>query len=162
MVAKLNKPALKRAAPKSKAPPDAKPEVSENARAASYGLRGTSTPGVWCNSHGDYTDSSGVLLNFKALTTRHHEYETRVLGKAAETPAEVMKLVAMDRALPLGLRLDAAKAAAPYYDRRKPQAIDGGEDPNNPKEGLPIKMQNLRGLSSEELLNLSKLLEKAT
>jgi hypothetical protein len=154
--------ATKTTATKRAAPQRENSDIPTNAAALARGLRPTDAFGVWRNSYGDLTDEGGVLLSFKALSTRHLENETRVLGKAAETPAEVMKMVAMDRLMPLALRLDAAKAAAPYYDRKKPQAIDGGEDPDNPKEGLPIKMQNLRGLSADELASLSALLEKAT
>lgn len=115
---------------------------------------------MYRNRVGTLVDRFGVMLSFAALNARHVEHETQVLGKEAETPAEVLKLAALDRTLPLSTRVDAAKHAAPYYDRKKPVAVDGGEDPETGKP-QPILVKNLRGLSDSELLKLEELVKKA-
>ncbi len=122
----------------------------------------TLPPQVKINADGNAVDENGVLLSFKALRDKHVAHEVTVLGKEAETPAEVLKLAALDRRLPLNMRIDAAKNAAPYYDRKKPVAIDGGADPTKPDgPGLPIGVKNLKGLDDAELTALEALLGKA-
>jgi hypothetical protein len=152
----LKTPARKRPAPRAEAEPLKPP--------ADTLLRKTDVPGVFRNSAGDLVDSCGVLLGFANLKQRTVEAETLVLGKAAETPAEVLKFAALNPAFPLSFRLEAAKAAAPYYDRRKPFAVDGGEDPANPAgPGLPFaNLADLKGLSDKELAQLHALLSKAS
>lgn len=127
-------------------------------------LRRTEWPGVFVNPSGDHVDARGVLLAFTALRAAAAANETEVLGKPAETPAEVLKYAALNLKLPLLVRLEAAKAAAPYYDRKKPTSIDAGADPDNPAgPGLPLgNLADLRGLDAKELAALYALLKKAS
>lgn len=87
----------------------------------------------------------------------YREQEVALIGKVAETPAEVLLSVALDRSKPLPLRMAAAKDAAPYYDRRQPMALDGGLG----KDGEPLPLFDPSRLSTEELTALSALLSKA-
>ena len=126
------------------------------------GLAPGAIPGVYHNARGEATDAFGVLLSFKDLHLKHVAHEVAIIGKEAETPAEVLKVAALDRRLPLSTRVDAAKAAAPYYDRKKPVSVDGGADPDNPEgPGLPLALKHLSGLDDTELAQLESLLTRA-
>jgi hypothetical protein len=123
-----------------------------------YGLRKTTTPGVYMNTAGVLVDANGVMLDFKTVQERDQERFERVIGEKVDTPAKLLKAVSLDPTMPLAVRIDAAKSAAPYTDRKKPIGIDGGED------GKPValmSMRDLRGLSSEELLVMRQLVLKA-
>lgn len=123
-------------------------------------LTPTERAGVWRNAAGLDVDANGAGLDVQALSEQLElSEEERVLGRRAQTPAEVMKYAALNRKLPLGLRLTAAKDAAPYYDRKQPQALDGGVDPTGTPQ--PIRLENLAGLSTEELTQLRALLAKS-
>ncbi len=124
-------------------------------------LAPTHIPGVFLNAHGLNVDEYGILIAFRDLQLKHSSHEVSILGKAVETPAEVLQLAALDRNLPLSTRLSAAKDAAPYFNRKKPVAIDGGEDAETGK-AKPITVKNLRGLDDAELSALETLLGKAT
>lgn len=125
-------------------------------------LRPTETPGVFESEMGVRCDHRGVALAILGIRARSEDQEREVLGKLAETPAEVLKVAALDRSLALPFRVDAAAKAAPYFDRKMPQAVDGGADPNNPSgPGLPINISDLKGLSTAELAQLKALLLKA-
>lgn len=154
--AKTAPPRKTAAAPKKRAARHPAPEDTPR-------LRTTDAPGVYLNAAGDAVNEHGVLLAFQSLRDAHDATVAEVLGAPAKTPAEVLKWAALDFRLPLGLRLDAAKAAAPYYDRKKPTSIDGGEDPAAPGgPGLPLgNLADLRGLSTKELATLYDLLAKA-
>jgi hypothetical protein len=128
-------------------------------------LTRTDSPEVFRNAAGDLVDRHGVLLGFGQLKSLTSAAEVAVLGKAAETPAEVLKFAALNPAYPLAFRIEAAKAAAPYYDRKRPVAVDGGEDPDNPSGlGVPLGglLADLKGLSAADLGALHALLSKAS
>jgi len=80
----------------------------------------------------------------------------RELARTGESPLEVMLAVMRDPSEKIGLRLDAAKAAAPYLHRKMPIAVDGAE-PNQP---LLFDTQALVGLSAQEKITLLALFEK--
>lgn len=144
----------------------AKKSVTRKAQArideAKSKLKPTGTPGVFENEVGVLCDHRGVALAILGLTNHNENRERAVLGKLAETPAEVLKVAAMDREMPMAFRVEAAAKAAPYFDRKMPQAVDGGADPTNPGgPGLPINISDLKGLSTAELAQLKALLTKA-
>lgn len=87
-------------------------------------LAATDRPGVYLNSNGAFVDSNGVLLSLAALGDAEAALDEAILGKKVETPAELMKRIALDPRLPLTMRLDAAKGAAPYYDKKTPIATE--------------------------------------
>jgi hypothetical protein len=165
-------PAAKKTPPRKTAPArgGAKPRVKDPTPPPdAYGpldplLRRTDVDGVFRNTAGDLVNQHGVLLGFAGVKQQTAAAESLVLGKPAETPAEVLKFAALNPMFPLQVRLDAAKAAAPYYDRRRPFAVDGGEDPANPAgPGLPFgNLADLKGLSNAELATLHTLLSKAS
>lgn len=68
-----------------------------------------------------------------------------------------ISIVRSESDIPLELRMQAARDAAPYLHRKMPIAIDGGE--NKPISMLDIAQ--LKGLSTAELTTLLKLVEKA-
>lgn len=69
-------------------------------------------------------DEKGVWVGYAKAKETEEEAELRILGEKADTPAKVMKRIALDPTLPLVVRLDAAKSAAPYYDKKTPVAVE--------------------------------------
>lgn len=121
------------------------------------GLRPTATPGVYINMAGLMVDVDGVLLEYTEVKTKDEDRFTRILGGKADTPAKLLKAVALDPQLPLAVRVDAAKAAAPYFDRKKPIGIDGGED------GKPVEFvvtHKLQSMGQAELDMFEQLLRQ--
>lgn len=120
-------------------------------------LRPTDDPDVFVNAAGSYVDRRGVLLGLQAAVESEIEAAERILGKPVETPAEFLKRIALDPILPFGMRMDAAKAAAPYYDMRMPLRVEG--DIKQSSTGLdPAKLSAMPREDREALL---KLLKKA-
>ncbi len=121
-----------------------------------YGLRKTTTPGVYLNSAGIMVDKNGIALNFQKVKKADDDRWAEILGKPLETPAELLKAVSLDPTKPLAMRIDAAKSAAPYTDRKKPIGIDGGKD------GEPILMsiKELRGLPMAALLAIEQTIQQ--
>lgn len=117
-------------------------------------------PGVWLNSFNIPVDQDGVALTFKQVKERDVARFQEVLGEPADTPAKFLKAVSLDPRQPLVVRMEAAKAAAPYSDRRQPQAIDGGVGEGGAVTPL-FDMTKLGGLSDSELAALKALLAKA-
>lgn len=122
-----------------------------------YALQKTTTPGVYVNRAGIMVDKNGVALNFNQVKDKDDERWKQILGKPVETPAELLKAVSLDPTKPLAMRIDAAKSAAPYTDRKKPVGIDGGED------GKPIMLsvKELRGLDDTQLAQMKALVALA-
>lgn len=113
-------PSKAKALPVSKRPRIAVPEPDKPLPH----LAATDRPGVYLNSSGAFVDSNGVLLSLSALSGAEEALDVMILGKKVETPAELMKRIALDPRLPLTMRLDAAKGAAPYYDKKTPIATE--------------------------------------
>lgn len=126
------------------------------------GLRATNKPGVFLNSTGTECDYRGIALALlRASKVSQEQAEIEVLGHIAKDPVDVLKFGALDRSLPLGVRLEFAKGAAPYTNRKMPVAVDGGANPNDPNgPGLPINIADLKGLDAKELASLKALLQK--
>ena len=87
-------------------------------------LTATADPEVFLNSSGMLVNAKGVWVGLSKSQETEEAAELRVLGEKADTPAKVMKRIALDPALPLAMRLDAAKNAAPYFDRKTPVAVE--------------------------------------
>lgn len=122
-------------------------------------LRPTDVEGVFLNSLGIPVNKAGVALSLGKLREAEDAHYSTLVGGAIDSPAKFLKAVALDPKTPKLTRIDAAKAAAPYYDRKMPMAIDGGLDPDGKAVPLfdPAKM---RGLSTEELRQLQTLIKK--
>lgn len=119
----------------------------------------TATPGVFLNRMGVLVNANGVALQLADVIKQDKDHLSALANEKVDTPAAVLKAYALDPTKPVQIRLEAAKAAAPYYNRKKPVAIDGGED----EDGNPIPLfdpKALKGLSDEELVQLKALLEK--
>jgi hypothetical protein len=133
-------------------------ETDEDGSVFGPSLRKTNVPGVYINEAGIMVDSNGVILDFDKVKKQDDKHFERVIGRPLRTPVDLMEAVAMDPTKPLHIRLDQAAKVAPYTNRKKPIGIDGGED------GKPIgfmSVQELRGLSNEELQTFKTLLQKA-
>ena len=80
----------------------------------------------------------------------------RELASTGESPLELMLAVMRDPKEKIGLRLVAAKAAAPYMHSKMRIAVED-TDPNQP---LLFDTQALAGLSVQEKITLLALFEK--
>lgn len=84
---------------------------------------------VYINGKGQMVDPRGVALSYSRIKAAAAAEEAQIIGHEASTPAEYLKSVALDRRLPTYVRLEAAKAAAPYTDRKQPIAVEGTDGP---------------------------------
>jgi hypothetical protein len=123
-------------------------------------------PNIYVNEVGAYVDVSGVPLGYRLKVLRAQnlantasDRDMRVFGRKARDVVEVLEAIALDNQSDDDMRCRAATAAAPYVRRKKPIGIDGGAD--GAPIGMAVTMQNLRGLSAKELLDLKALLVKA-
>jgi len=84
------------------------------------------------------------------------EEAIKLAKRAGLQPLEYLMSLLRDQRIPVGIKLDAAKAAAPYLHRKMPIAIEGG-DADRP---IRLDAQALRGLSRTEIGTLRALLVK--
>lgn len=87
-------------------------------------LTATSIPGVFINASGAEVDERGVKLNLSSIKRTEEELALEILGEVVDSPAKLLKRVALDPRIPMMIRIDAAKAAAPYFDRKTPVSIE--------------------------------------
>lgn len=102
--------------------------------------------------------SSGNPAGRPKGSKNQHVLDEKIRAKLAQTgesPLEVMLGVMRDPSEKIELRLDAAKAAAPYLHRKMPIAV------NEPTAVEPILLDELHELSASEREALLALLEKA-
>ena len=131
------------------APPVSRPAVRSK-------LTRTDVPGLYRNRAGIVVDEDGVALDFKNIKAKDDDRAIEVIGKRAETPADVLKIAAMDPRLPMHVRLDAANKAAPYFSAKR-VAVQGGGD-----GAPPINVQAaVEAMPSKELDAFVKALEAA-
>lgn len=83
------------------------------------------------------------------------EMMRRELAQTGMTPLEFLLSVMYDPNAKLELRLDAAKAAAPFMHRKMPVAVE------EPTSVEPTSLDGLHHLSVHERITLLALLEKA-
>lgn len=122
-------------------------------RAPRSTLKATDVPGVYKNRAGLAVDENGVALNFKAIKQRDDARFAEVLGKAADSPLDILEGVARDPRYAMHVRLDAANKAAPYRHAKRValQGVDGAP---------PINM-GLEGMSKAKLDEYEQLLQQA-
>lgn len=89
---------------------------------------------------------SGLMSNARIRTT---------IKGSDLNPLDLFLAVLRDASLPVGVRIEAAKNAAPYVHRRMPQEVE-----TTNKMEVAFTSDELKGLSRQELLNLKGLLEK--
>lgn len=121
----------------------------------------TEIPGVYVNADGKKVDEHGVLLSIRPLQRMEADRDEEILGEPVTTPAQLLKRIALDPTLSLYVRMDAAKAAAPYYDRKMPLSLEGGGDSSPPiRTESSVVLKNLSALGPEERKAALALLEK--
>lgn len=145
--------AEKAAEAKAKAPPKQPPKP-----VASAALTCTDTPGVFRNAKGVLCDESGIALDLLQLRSQDRARFGAVIDDTIDTPAKFLKAVALDPLQPLSVRVDAAKAAAPYFDRKTPVSVDGGAGPDGAP--MPVNMAVLANMPQKELESALALLTK--
>lgn len=91
-------------------------------------LKATDLEGVFTSPDGRKVDAYGVDMDFKALKKRDTARFIEVLGKDVETPADLLKAVALDPRNNMTVRMDAAHKAAPYFSPKlvAMQGVVGG------------------------------------
>lgn len=125
-----------------------------------FNLRKTDVPGVFRNQDGALVNESNVLMSLRQVQAAEQDRALEVLGEEVSSPAMLLKRVALDPTLPLSMRLSAAVSAAPYYDRKMPVAIEGG-DPDKPmRTETKLTLSRLNGLEPAERKLALDLLEK--
>jgi len=125
-------------------------------------IRRTELPGVFLNQEGAQVDERGVLLSLSTVKAIDAQLDVDVLGVPVTSPAMLLKRVAMDPSLPLAMRVSAAVSAAPYFDRKMPTAIEGGDvdRPLRVEETQSTLLRNLSALPADERKAALALLER--
>lgn len=132
-------------------PPDDFPIGGTSLREA---MRPTATEGVYLNASGCMVDERGILLTWARSAETEQAQAERILGQPIQTPVDVLKRVALDPAMPLALRLDAAAKAAPYTDMRMPLRVNTA-DVTPGASGIDVaKLSALPRKEREALLEL--------
>jgi hypothetical protein len=113
-------------------------------------LKATEDPEVFQNTDGNFVDKRGVLLSLtgKSRVKAEAERAQEILGGPVDSPAKLLKLIALDPTVPMMVRLDAAKAAAPYFDKKTPTAIE------SKSEDLTLDLAAIAALPKAERLRL--------
>lgn len=113
-------------------------------------LRPTDTPGVFLNDLNVPCNERGVAHSLLALRNLDRSNLSDVIDELPDSPAKYLKAVALDPRNPQYVRVDAAKAAAPYFDRKQPASVDGGVGEDG--EAIPlIDLQLLAKLPQKKL-----------
>ena len=144
------------AAPKQ--PPKAAARTASAPAKAALVLYPTDTPGAFRNEKGVLCDERGIALDFLQLKTLDRAQLGAVIDDTVDTPAKYLKAVALDPRLSTAVRIDAAKAAAPYFDRKTPMSVDGGLGEDGAAQ--PINMAVLASMPKAELEAALALLAK--
>jgi hypothetical protein len=126
---------------------DAKPE------AAFPHLTPTKDPEIFINAAGSLVDRHGILLSLSRNARPENERAQELIGEPIDSPAKLLKFIALDPTQPMLLRLDAAKAAAPYFDKKTPVAIE------NKNEDFSLDMVAISALPREKRLEILRVLK---
>lgn len=154
--------AAKAADAKAKASPQQ--PLTPKGRAASApakpaaGLTATDTPGAYLNDRGVPCDERGIALDFLQLKTLDRARLGAVIDDTVDSPAKFLKAVALDPRMSTAVRVDAAKAAAPYFDRKTPVSVDGGLGEDGAAQ--PLNLAVLATMPKAELQAALVLLAK--
>lgn len=137
------------------APVAQKPQGLGASTWAARNLETTDEPGIFLNAEGIRVDKAGVAVEYKTATYRDTDRLAAALGRPITSPADLLCAAALDDTLSLGVRMDAAKAAAPYFDRKQPIRVENEDIPNT-----PFSPEQLSKLGDKELDQLYALLDK--
>lgn len=123
-------------------------------------IRATDLPGVYLNADGAQVNEAGVLMSLQAVKAAEADL-IEELGEPPQSPAQFLKRVALDPRMPLTTRITTAIAAAPYFDRKMPLGLEGG-DPSRPlrTEATSTLLTNLERLTAEERREALAVLER--
>lgn len=116
-------------------------------------LRATADPEVFVNASGNLVDRNGILVSLSRTVRSESERAKEIIGEEIDSPAKLLKFVALDPTQPMLTRLDAAKAAAPYFDKKTPVAIE------NKNEDFTLDMVAISALPREKRLELLRVLK---
>lgn len=116
----------------------------------------TDMPGVYLNDKGYYCNEYGVALSVTKLREADNKRWEEICGAVPETPADFLRAASMDPRLSMEARVKAAAQAAPYFNQKKPIAV---EDVTQPK-GTTVDIQKLALLDKKERQTLLDLLTR--
>ena len=115
-----SRPAIARPQPRGAGKPNSTPSADTP---PNY-LAPTDDPDVFRNAAGLLVDKNGVFIGYAKSKENEDEIAERIIGGPVDSPAKLLKRVALDPTMPMALRLDAAKAAAPYFDKKTPVSVE--------------------------------------
>jgi hypothetical protein len=106
-------------------------------------------------------DEHGVLVSIRRVKAIEADHVAVVAEQPTiDSPAGFLLNVVRDPTLPLSTRISAAVSAAPYFDRKMPLALEGG-DPGRPiKSESSVALGHLQKLPLAERKMAIALLEK--
>lgn len=113
-------------------------KLGEAGMAKRNSLRGTDIEGVYLNETGEHVDAHGVAIAFKELRAKDRAQRREVLDSDITEPHHLLKALAFDPRLPIHIRGEYAKAAAPYFAAKK---LDRGDGPNDSAEEYAAKVR---------------------
>lgn len=129
------------------------PAAQDNESEAAFPhLRATANPDIFLNASGAEVDRHGILLTLSRTAKPESERAQEIIGEPIDSPAKLLKFVALDSSLPMLMRLDAAKAAAPYFDKKTPVAIE------SKNEDFSLDMIAISALPREKRLEILRVL----
>jgi hypothetical protein len=132
-----------------KQPPTRPRRAASASPTPASGLYPSDTPGAYLNDRGVLCDERGIALDFLQLKTLDRARLGAVIDDAVDSPAKYLKAVALDPRMSTAVRIDAAKAAAPYFDRKTPVSVDGGLGDDGAVQ--PVNMALLASMPKAEL-----------
>ena len=118
-------------------------------------LARTDLPGIYRNTSGAFTDERGIPVSWERIKQADADRWVEAVGSVPKTPAQLMAAMAMDPRHSLEFRLNAARLAAPYTDRKMPLMIEASATVGG------MDLASLAGMSTEDRQALLDLLKKA-
>jgi hypothetical protein len=115
-------------------------------------LTPTKDPEIFVNAAGSHVDRYGILLSLSRTAKSEDERAEEIIGERIDSPAKLLKFIALDPSQPMMLRLDAAKAAAPYFDKKTPVAIE------SKVEDFALDMVAISALPRDKRLEILRVL----
>ncbi len=118
-------------------------------------LARTDLPGIYRNTSGAFTDERGVPVNWSRIKEADDNRWVEAVGSVPKTPAQLMAAMAMDPRHSLEFRLNAARLAAPYTDKKMPLMIEASATVGG------VDLATLGSMSTDDRKALLDLLKKA-
>lgn len=118
-------------------------------------LARTDLPGIYRNTSGAFTDDRGVPVTWTRIKEADDNRWVEAVGAVPKTPAQLMTAMAMDPRHSLEFRLNAARLAAPYTDRKMPLMIEASATVGG------VDLATLGSMTPDDRKALLDLLKKA-